>query len=449
MECLEVDGHNHSQIRDALDQVQKPQTKPTLIIGTSTMARGAHSLEGSPKTHGSPFPQDELEKTKEKLSISKTPFEYPAEHVEHFRRNFKSLRDNVAKWNESLASKLEKDSSFSKLYKEYFERDSYDNLSQIEWDKSKPLATRAAFGKALEQWSNEIPNLMGGSADLEPSNSTGGFAKSVGDFTKETPENRNIAFGVREFPMAAICNGIALYGADIPFGATFLTFSDYSRPALRLGAIQKARVIHEFTHDSFYVGEDGPTHQPVEHVMTLRSIPDFYVIRPSDSIETEILMKKALTIQSNSAICLTRQNLPFLPFGKEVLEQATKGAYVLVDHENPDMVIFATGSEVSLALDAAKKLPNYKIKVVAMPCWKLFDEQDAAYKEKVLTPNCKQRVSLEAGITLGWQKYTGMDGLNIGLDEFGHSAPASSLQEKYGFTPDKVAAKIKEHFNLK
>jgi transketolase len=217
-----------------------------------------------------------------------------------------------------------------------------------------------------------------------------------------------------------------------------------------LGAIQRCRVIHEFTHDSFHLGEDGPTHQPVEHMMSLRLIPNFYLMRPADAYETQVMMEVALNLTSApSAICLSRQKLPMLPVSAETLAQARFGAYAVVDTDTPDLLIMATGSEVSLALDALKLLPGVKAKVVSMPCWELFDEQPKSYKDKVLNPKCSKRVSIEAGSTLGWQKYTGSDGLNIGLDRYGDSAPAGDLTKEYGFTPEQVAARIKNYLDLK
>ena len=278
---------------------------------------------------------------------------------------------------------------------------------------------------------------------------TGPFAKKVGDFSKANPRGRNLAFGVREFPMSAICNGISLHGGLIPFDATFLTFSDYSRPALRLGAIQQCRVIHEFTHDSFYLGEDGPTHQPVEHVMTLRAIPDFYLMRPADALETQFMMEEALKLHAPTAICLSRQKLPILPLSDAKAEEARKGAYVVRDSADFNLMILATGSEVSLAMDAAaileKENPALKVRIVSMPCWEIFENQPKPWRDSVIPPTCKRRVSIEAGVTLGWQKYTGSSdtGLCIGIDHFGASAPAEQLAEEYGFTPAKVATRIK------
>lgn len=444
-EVLEVDGHDLAALRKAMDHALSKREKPLLIIGNTTIAKGAHSLEGSAKTHGSPLPNEERQKTKEKLGLPvDKEFYLPEEAVQHFRRNFTAKAEAVRNWQARLESRLA-DAEFAKLFKHCFEEEDFSQLPNVDWSSQKAVATRNAFGDVLEAWADALPNLMGGSADLEPSNMTGAFAKKVGDFQRDNPQGRNIAFGVREFPMSAMCNGLALHGGIIPFDATFLSFADYSRPALRLNALQRVRVIHEFTHDSFYLGEDGPTHQPVEHLMSLRVIPNFVVMRPADANETQVMMRKALELKDRpSAICLSRQKLPVLPLSQDQLNLAARGAYALQEQENPDLIIIATGSEVSLALKAAKLLTNLKVKVVSMPSWELFDEQDLAYRNQVLNPGCRRRVSIEAGVTLGWQKYTGGEGLNIGFDRFGDSAPAEDLEKEYGFVPDAVAARIRD-----
>lgn len=442
---IKIDGHNHDEIRAAYKKAAESSDKPTIIIATTVIGKGCYSLENSAKTHGSPLPADERAKTKEKLGLpADKDFYLPSEVLEHFRRNFGKRRDEARSWKAALESK-KKDSGFAKTWDERFKiKTDYSHLSEIKWDKTKEIATRNAFGDIIKQWSAELPALFGGSADLEPSNMTGAFAKAVGTFTHENRNGRNLNFGVREFPMSALCNGLALHGGFIPFDATFLSFADYSRGALRLGAIQKCRVIHEFTHDSFYLGEDGPTHQPVEQVMSLRLIPDFYVMRPADPVETEILMQKAIELNLPSALCLTRQKVPYLKQDRAALKDAAKGAYVVKDTAGADLLLIATGSEVSLALAAAEKLEakGKKIRVVSMPCWELFEQQSKDYKEKVLPSSIKKRVSIEAGTTIGWAKYTGLDGLNIGIDHYGESAPAEVLAEEYGFTPEKVTQKI-------
>ena len=436
-----IDGHNHDQIRQALDEATKQSEAPFLIIGDTQIANGVHSMAGLAKTHGAPLPADERLKTKEKMEISED-FATSDDTLNHFRRNFGKLKDAANSWRSRLAQLRQESPEFDTLFQQCFESKTVGQLPKIDWPREKPMATRVAFGKIIAQWADAVPNLIGGSADLEPSNMTGEFAKKVGDYQAETPGNRNIAFGVREFPMSAVCNGLALYGGLIPFDATFLTFADYSRPALRLGAIQKTKVIHELTHDSFYLGEDGPTHQPVEHLMALRLIPGFYLFRPADSQETEILMESALNLQANSAFCLSRQGLPFLDQDHAVLQNAKRGAYIIKEAKDPEIVIFASGSEVHLALKTAEQLAPKAIQVVSVPCWELFQDQPEDYRQSVLAPQCQKRVSIEAGSTLGWERFTGFDGINIGRDNFGESAPYQVLEKEYGFTPEACAKKI-------
>lgn len=447
-DTIKVDGHNPDEIRNAISKAKKLNGKPTLIVGETVMAKGAATLEGSYKTHGAPFSKEERAASKKAWGIPEgEDFYFPDAAEKQYRRNFDAKRQTVSAWKEAFNKKIETDANFKRLYSEHFEKESFKDLPKVKWDKSKPEATRNSFGSVIEAWADSMEQLIGGSADLEPSNMTGAFAAKVKDFNKENPKGRNLAFGVREFPMSAIANGLALYGGFIPFDATFLSFSDYSRSAIRLGAIQKARVIHEFTHDSFYVGEDGPTHQPVEHIMSLRMIPDHYVMRPADGQETEVMMRKALELQAPSSICLTRQKLPMFENSMSEIEHAERGAWVVKNVESPDIIIFATGSEVSLALKAADLVKGKKIKIVSIPCWKLFFSQPLSYQDKILDWNCENRVSIEAGVTMGWEKFVGHKGLTIGIDHFGDSAPAADLEKLYGFTPEKVAERIKTHFS--
>lgn len=439
-------GHDHAELRKAMDAAVSESKKPTIIIAETTMAKGAATLEGSAKTHGSPMPSDERSATKTAFGIPEgEDFYFPAEVRSHFQRNFEAKSKEASEWNAALEAEL-KNADFKNKYDGYFNTD-FTNLPKINW--TKDVATRVAFGQIIEEWANAVPNLVGGSADLEPSNMTGGFAKVVADFSRENPKGRNFAFGVREFPMSCISNGLALHGAFTPFDATFLSFADYSRPALRLGAIQKVRSIHEFTHDSFYLGEDGPTHQPIEHVMSLRIMPDMFVMRPACARETEVMMREALKLDLPTSIMLTRQGLPLLTHSDEELQNAAKGGWVVKDAENPDLVIYATGSEVSLALKAVDKIVEKgtakNVKVVSLPCWELFDKQPLDYRKSVLSYDCKRKVSIEAGVTTGWQKYVGLEGLSIGVDTYGLSAPAGDLEKHFGFTPEKVAEKIASH----
>ena len=444
---ITIDGHDHKQIRRAYQEAATTHDRPTIIIAETVIGKGCATLENSSKTHGSPLPEAERLATKAKLGLpAEVDFFAPDDLRSTFQRRFPALRAKVKEWSRHLAQKVEKDVAFKERWAQHFEPLNSSLLSPVPWNLDQSIATRNAFGDIIKHWAHELPQLIGGSADLEPSNMTGAFAKAVGDFDRDHHGGRNINFGVREFPMSALCNGIALHGGLIPFDATFLSFADYSRGALRLGAIQKTRVIHEFTHDSFYLGEDGPTHQPVEQIMSLRVIPDLHVMRPADPQETEVLMRKALESNLPSAICLTRQKVPYLKLPKEQLALAAKGAYVIQDAPDANLLLIATGSEVALALEVAAQLPSYRCRIVSMPCWELFAAQSKSYQESVLPLNLTQRVSIEAGSTLGWERYTGNLGLNIGIDHFGASAPAEVLAEEYGFTAAAICERIAKQF---
>jgi len=322
-----------------------------------------------------------------------------------------------------------------------------ENINWPMFESGEKIATRKVWGKVIEEVAQHDSILVGGSADLEPSNVTAGFAKMVNDFSKDNQAGMNFAYGVREFPMGVINNGIALHGGLIPFGATFFVFADYERPAIRLRALQGLPVISEYTHDSIYVGEDGPTHQPVEHLMSYRAIPNLLVLRPCDANEAVIASKIALEQKNRpSLVLLTRQALPVLDRNKYAsFENISKGGYIISDSDQePEILIFATGSEVWIALDVKDMLKDkYNIKVVNMACWELFEEQEDKYKSAVLSSgNGTLLVSVEAGITDGWQKYTGRNGLNIGINTFGESAPGAEVANHFGLTVDNLYNQI-------
>ena len=439
-----IDGHDHNQINNAI-QSAKESSKPSIIIGDTIMAKGSASMEGDHNTHGAPLPQEEIDITKKKLGLPYDNFYFPNEVREYFQERFSALTSDIKQWEEC-----------------YNNMDSHDvfNLYSICTDSKLPettypnfngdesIATRKAFGTTLDQFAKDVPNLIGGSADLEPSNYTGNFAETFSDFTASNQLGRNIPFGVREFPMAAMLNGMALHGGIIPFGGTFLVFSDYERPALRLGALQMVGVIHEFTHDSFYVGEDGPTHQPVEHAMALRTIPNFNVFRPADAKETAICFRIALENRKTpSALLLTRQGVPVLNDDYAHLEKGVrKGAYIVHECDgHPEIIFIATGSEVSLAMEAASLMTDKKIRVISMPCMEIFEQQSFEYKNSLIPKRGCLRVTIEAGIISGWEKYAGYNGLSIGLDRYGASAPGVELANEFGFTPRKIEERVRSH----
>ena len=469
------DGHDHSLLRKTMKACVNQTKKPSIIIADTTIAKGAYSLEGSYKTHGAAFKKDELLATKAKLNIKNIePFYFPEHLIKHFRKKANNNLDYVKSLKFNL-NKLLKNNDFKKSYDSYFSKKL--NFKAINHDYNKPIATRASFGQLLANNANNIKNLIGGSADLEPSNYTHKFAQIVGDFSNMHPRGRNIAFGVREFTMAAVSNGISLFGGFRVFCATFLVFSDYLRAAIRLSAIQKTNVVYEFTHDSFYVGEDGPTHQPIEHIMSLRLIPDLYVFRPSDGYETELLFKKALELDKPVCMILSRQKLDYLITvknnlinknhvnenlaDKKLYSDALRGGWIVKDFKNDfnsydlnlikKYIIFSSGSEVALALECAYNLEKNdkftSVKVVNLCSWELFFENSDNYIKRIMSYECQRRISIEAGSRSGWQKFTGMNGLNIGLDRFGASAKADDLKTYFGFCQSFILNKISNHFD--
>ena len=448
---IEIDGHDRSAIRDALRQAQMEIEKPSIIIGHTIMAQGCANVEGDHNTHGAPLSHEEIFQTKKKMELNpESYFDLPNDVLNEFQSSYNYARDEVSAWQHRIG-KLSENADF----KDRWEIMLSGQLPNMDWptfNYGDKIATRKVWGAVIEPLCNNMDNLVGGSADLEPSNVTAGFAKIVGDFNKKNRFGRNFAYGVREFPMGAINNGIAQHGGLKVFGATFFVFSDYERPALRLRALQNLPAISEYTHDSIYVGEDGPTHQPVEHIMSCRAIPNLQVLRPCDANEAVIATKYAFE-QTNVAtiILLTRQAIPVID--REIYESEqnfVKGAYVISEcQSNPEIVIFATGSEVHLALEAKEILKEYQIRVVNVPCWELFDKQSDEYVKSLLHYKDALLVSVEAGITDGWQKYTGRFGLNIGINSFGESGPGTEVADYFGITTNSIVKKIKARMTNK
>ena len=449
---LAIDGNDETAIRKALDAARQGDGRPTIIIGQTVMAKGTHSMEGSHKTHGEPLTVEEILSTKEKLLLTGTAFFAVSEATYAYMRT-QTTRNNAAAaaWQTDLDAEL-KNPDFAARYHAVHNPSIPEGLALPALPPGTQQATRAAFGQALAALAPLLPSLMGGSADLEPSNNTAAFAAAVGELNATHPKGRNIAFGVREFAMGAICNGLALYGGVIPFGATFLVFSDYMRNAIRMSAVQELRVLHVFTHDSIFVGEDGPTHQPIEHTMSLRLIPNLHVMRPADAPETYACLLLALqSTHTPTALLLSRQNLPVLtgPSMGDATTGTAKGAYVKFEtapHLAPTCVVLATGSEVHIAIEAAQALLDSghtgNIRVVSMPCWELFATQPPAYQQQVMAWECPARISIEAGSTTGWHRWVGHNGLTLGIDQFGYSAPGPQVAEKFGLTAGQVAQRI-------
>jgi len=430
-------------------QAQMEYEKPTVIIGNTIMAQGCATMEGDHNTHGAPLPPDEISATKQKLGLDPNSFFQLSDDVlNDFRSSYNYSREEVKAWNFNLNKRMQ-DSSFKNNWKMAIN----DELPNIKWpifESNQDVATRKVWGSVIETLAPLKTTLVGGSADLEPSNVTAGFAEMVSDFNKNNYSGRNFAYGVREFPMGAINNGIAQHGGLKVFGATFFVFSDYERPAVRLRALQNLPVISEYTHDSIYVGEDGPTHQPIEHIMSCRLIPNLLVLRPADANEAVIASKIAFEEKNRpSLILLTRQKLPV--FDRSIYPSAEsiyKGGYVIQECEkDADITIFCSGSEVWVGLEVREILSQYQIRVVNLACWELFEEQSKDYKKSVIGSSSALKISIEAGVTIGWQKYTGNNGLNFGIDRFGESAPGKEVAEALGLTPPKIAKSIEKHLH--
>tara|TARA_Y100000996_G_scaffold220465_1_gene173472 strand:- start:28 stop:2022 length:1995 start_codon:yes stop_codon:yes gene_type:complete len=445
----EIDGQNREEIRNAIRIAQMEVEKPSIIIGHNVIAPGCASMEGDHNTHGAPLPPQEIANTKSKLQLDPELFYHVDDDViENFRESFSYAREEVRAWNNTLEQRM-LDSSFKKDWDIAMNGD----LSGIDWpsyESEQNIATRKVWGAVIEAMAPRFKSLVGGSADLEPSNVTAGFAKMVDDFSKDNHSGRNFAYGVREFPMGAINNGIAQHGGLKVFGASFFVFSDYERPAIRLRALQNLPVITEYTHDSIFVGEDGPTHQPIEHLMACRAIPNLLVLRPCDANEAVVASKIAFEQKEHPSLVLfSRQGLPVLDREKyPSADEFRKGAYIISDSNgDPDISIFASGSEVPLVLEVKESLKDkMNIRVVNFGCWELFDIQSEEYKSKILY-NSSFKVSVEAGITQGWQKYTGNRALNIGIDRFGESAPGKDVAKHLGIDANSVKNKILQEYS--
>ncbi len=438
------DGNDLDTIESAVREAQKVKDQPSLII-VRTHIGYASPKQDAASAHGEPLGEDALKATKKELSwpADKT-FYVPGEAAVHFKKTVTIGAKTEEGWNK-LLKVYEKEYSdlaqnFERIVKGELPRD-WDKDLPIFGPDDKPIATRAASGKIMNTLSKRLPHyLVGGSADLAPSTKT--ILMGYGDFGFGAYCSHNLHFGVREHGMGAIVNGMALHGGTLPYGATFLVFSDYMRPSIRIAALMSVHVIFIFTHDSIGLGEDGPTHQPVEHLMSLRAIPNLTVIRPADANETACAWVEAIKIKGPVALVLSRQKLPILDTKRyPVLEGVSKGAYVLSDSKSevPDLILIATGAEIHLALKSQAVLKSKRIstRVVSMPSWELFEDQPSSYRSKVL-PRDVPKLAIEAGVTLGWGKYIGEKGKVIGLDRFGASAPGKVALEKLGFNVENV-----------
>jgi transketolase len=455
-------GWNVTRVGDAndldmLDRAFKTflntSDRPTLIIVDSHIAYGAPSKQDTSAAHGEPLGEEEIRNTKKNYSWPEdAKFLVPDGVYEHFRENIGKRGQELNKnWKARLEDYKKEHPDLAK-HSELMQRRELPE----KWDQDIPafpadpkgVAGRASSGQVLNAIAGNVPWLIGGSADLAPSTKTRLTFKDAGDFSAENPGGRNFHFGVREHAMSSIMNGMSLSKVR-PYGSGFLIFSDYARPAIRLSAIMEIPVIYIFTHDSIGVGEDGPTHQPVEHLVSLRAIPGLITLRPADANEVVEAWRVIMQLRHEPvALILTRQALPTLDRTRYALASGVaKGAYVLADAADgkPDVLLLATGSEVSLCVDAYEQLTKEGIKarVVSMPSWELFDHQSQEYRDSVLPPSVTSRVAVELASTLGWHRYTGLDGHIVGMKTFGASAPLKELKKKFGFTPDEVVAAAK------
>ncbi|ARD56310.1 transketolase [Bacillus safensis] len=449
------DGNNIEEVTAAIEKAKQSTDRPTLIEVKTTIGFGSPNRAGTSGVHGAPLGSEEAKLTKEAYSWTfEEDFHVPSEVYDHFKEAVKDAgQKKEAAWNEL----------FAQYEKEYPELAAQLKLA-IEgklpenWDQEIPvyeagssLASRASSGEVLNGIAKQVPFFIGGSADLAGSNKT--TIKNTDDFGKNNYAGKNIWFGVREFAMGAALNGMALHGGLRVFGGTFFVFSDYLRPAIRLAALMGLPVTYVFTHDSIAVGEDGPTHEPVEQLASLRAMPNLSVIRPADGNETAAAWKLAVSSTDKpTALVLTRQNLPTIDQAPEkAYEGVEKGGYVVVEAADaqPEALLLASGSEVGLAIEAQKALEKEGIRasVVSLPAWDRFDQQSDEYKESVLPKAVRARIAIEMGASLGWERYTGLDGDVIAIDKFGASAPGETIIEKYGFTVSNVVSRVKAKLN--
>ena len=443
-----VDGHNPAAIEKAIVEAKEVTDKPTMICCKTTIGYGSPNKAGTHGCHGAPLGEDEVSLTRKELGWKHEPFVIPEDIYNGWDARNKGLRAE-AEWNDKFSS-YRKD--YPEMAAEYERRITGELPS--DWaakaaafvksvdEKGESLATRQASLKSIEGYAPLLPEIFGGSADLGCSNLTEWSGHKP--MRADTPDSNYVNYGVREFGMSAIVNGIALHGGFIPFGATFLMFSEYARNALRMAALMKVQSIFVYTHDSIGLGEDGPTHQAIEQIPTLRMIPGMSVWRPCDTVESAVAWQAAIERQDGpSCLIFSRQGLPHQKRSAEQIANIRKGGYILKDcGGTPDVIIIATGSEVALAMGAAEQLADKKVRVVSMPSTTVFDAQDAAYRESVLPGSVTARVAVEAAVTGGWYKYVGLNGAVVGIDRFGESAPAGQLFELFGFTVDNVVKAV-------
>ncbi len=443
---IQIDGHNFDQIRAALNDAQNSD-RPVMIDCKTTIGFGSPSKAGSEKAHGSPLGAEETIKSRQNLNWPHAAFEIPQNLKDEWSKAAKKSDQIFKDWEVKFAQlDADKAAELKRISNKELPKDFAQKIQAFKeklFAEKPKLATRKSSQIALELLTAELPELIGGSADLTESVLTKtAHTKAI---SKDNFGERYLHYGVREHAMGAVMNGIALHGKFIPYGGTFLVFSDYMKPAIRLAALMQQQVIYIFTHDSIGLGEDGPTHQPIEHLAMLRGIPNLNVFRPADALEVIECFEQALSCKETpSAMILTRQNLPFLHSVIKNQNSCALGAYVISEAENPDVVILATGSEVSLAVETKEKLQAHKInaRVVSMPSFELFNQQSDAYKKQILGGENVLKVAIEAGISQGWHQFIGANGIFIGMNSFGASGKAEDLFKHFGITSDVACEKI-------
>lgn len=445
-DVYDIDGYDFDGMASVFNEIRTKQDKPVLVVLRTIIGKGSPNKAGTHKVHGSPLGAEEVAATKAALGLPEEDFYVSQSIHSYFEKKLVKEAELEAEW-ENLYKKWaiahpDLAAEFDKMSSSYLPPDLEESLKELV--VKSPIAGRSASQLVLDFLGKTLPQFLGGSADLSCSDLT--LMKSLPIVTPGNFVGRNIKFGVREFAMGTIVNGLALTGMFQPYCGTFLTFSDYMRNSIRLAALSRYHVIYQFTHDSFFLGEDGPTHQPVEHLASLRTIPHLHLIRPADSNEVKMAWLAALKYKGPTAIILSRQNLPLLEATNlPYAEGMGRGAYIVKKEEGkPHFTLFATGSEVSLALDVAERLETIdkQVRVVSMPCWQIFEKQEESYKESIVGGDLGTRVSIEAAGEFGWHKYIGREGIAICMEGFGLSAPAADLAVEFGFTVDAIVERL-------
>ena len=446
-DVFEIDGHDFEAIDATFKEIKSKQTKPVLIVLNTIIGKGAPHMSGSHKVHGAPLGAEELKATKKAINLPDEEFYVSKEVYSFFENKQKQQNKLEDEWNENFSSWAKEN---PKLFEEFKKMQSKTLPGSLEKDlkdleMKNPIASRESSSKVLNYLADVLPFLYSGSADLSSSDKT--YLNKFEQITFSNFKGRNFKFGVREFAMGTISNGLSLVDTFIPVSGTFLVFSDYMRNAIRIAALSNLRVIYQFTHDSIFLGEDGPTHQAVEQIASLRAIPNLQVIRPADANEVKMAWIAALKHIGPTALILSRQGLPTLKETNISFEDGlSKGAYIVKKEKTkPDYTLFATGSELSLALEVAKELEKTHqkdVRIVSFPCFEIFEKQSKEYKDKIIKGDLGIRVAIEAGSEMGWYKYIGLEGIAITVNRFGISAPANKIREEFGFSVNAIVKKL-------